>query len=77
MKQEDDLNIDPEGEQLIKIICNYLADALKEASEECEEIEYFYGEPDLAKIARKHINKKFNYLKTEGWISDYSSDELE
>lgn len=71
MNDSEDLNIDADGEELIKIICGYIADALEEAIEESDEIEYFYGEPDPVELARKHISKKFEYLINEGWIKDY------
>jgi hypothetical protein len=64
----EDLDIDPEGEQLIRIICGYIADALEEALEEAEEIEYFYGEPDPVELVGKHVGKKLDYLKAEGWM---------
>ena len=63
----EDLDIDPEGEQLIRIICGYIADALEEALEEAKEIEYFYGEPDPVELVSKHVGKKLDYLKAEGW----------
>jgi hypothetical protein len=63
----DDL-IDEEGEELLKIICGLIADALEEALDEVDEKEIISEDVDPMQIASKHLNKRFSYLEDEGWI---------
>jgi hypothetical protein len=67
MSSENGIDIDPEGEELIKIICGYLADALENVLEETEDLE----EDEAMNVVSKHISKKLNYLTEEGWIDEH------
>jgi hypothetical protein len=67
MSSENDIEIDPEGEELIRIICGYLADALENVLEETEYLE----EEEAMNVVSKHISKKLNYLSQEGWIDEH------
>ena len=62
--------IDPEGEELIKIICGYLASALEEAIEEVEEKEMLGEDFDSMEVAQKHLRKRLSYIEDEGWLED-------
>jgi hypothetical protein len=62
--------IDPAGEELIKIICSYLSGALEEALEEVEEKELFSNDVDSMEIAQKHLRKRLSYIQEEGWLED-------
>lgn len=62
--------IDPEGEELIKIICGYLADALEEAIEEVDEREMLGEDFDSMEVAQKHLRKRLSYMEDEGWLGD-------
>ena len=66
MNSDNNIEIDPEGEELIKIVCGYLADALENVLEETEYLE----EEEAMEVVSKHISKKLDYLKTEGWIDE-------
>ncbi len=67
MSSNDNVEIDPEGEELIRIICGYLADALENVLEETEYLE----EDEAMNVVSKHISKKLNYLTEEGWIDEH------
>lgn len=66
-----------EGEEFIKIVCNYLSTALEEALEEIDEKESLGLDNDYMETAKKHIAKKLGYLQIEGWISDYEDVSIE
>ena len=59
-----------EGEELIKIICGYLSEALEEALEEVEEKEMIGEEFDSMEVAQKHLRKRLSYIEDEGWLRD-------
>lgn len=67
MNPKDDIEVSPEGEELIKIICGYLADALENVLEETEYLE----EEQAMKVVSRHISKKLDYLTEEGWIDEH------
>ena len=62
--------VDPVGEELIKIICGYLANALEEAIEEVEEKEMLGEDVDSMEVAQKHLRKRLSYIEDEGWSGD-------
>ena len=64
----DELDLDPEAEEFIRVLCSFLSDALESALEEAEETEYSYEEPDPLSLVQKHIAKKLDYMEAEGWI---------
>jgi hypothetical protein len=67
MNSKDDVEVSPEGEELIKIICGYLADALENVIDETEYLE----EDEAMEVISKHISKKLDYLTQEGWIDEH------
>ena len=66
MNQEDYIEMSPEGEELLKVICSYIADALEDVLESSE----FLEEEDALNTISKHISKKLDYLEDEGWLDN-------
>lgn len=66
MKNQDE-EINPEGEELIRIICGYIADALEGVVEETE----YLNEDQTMDIVSRRIGKTLDYLTEEGWIDGH------
>lgn len=66
MNQNEELEISPEGEELIRIICGFLSEALEDAIEESDSNE----DTNPLEIAQRHISKRMNYMEDEGWFSE-------
>lgn len=62
--------IDPKGEELIRIICSYLSKSLEDALEEVEEKELIDNNVDSLEIAQKFLKKTLSYIEEEGWLDD-------
>jgi hypothetical protein len=60
----------PEGKELVGIICNYLSGALEEAVKEVEMKEDLDEEVDPLDVAQKHITKSLSYMQDEGWLEE-------
>ena len=60
----------PEGRELVNIICNYLSGALEEAVKEVEMKEELEEEVDPIEVAQKHITKSLSYMQDEGWLEE-------
>ena len=58
--------ITPEREELIKIICSYMSEALEAALEETQDLE----DDEQMNVISRHISKTLNYLTDEGWIEE-------
>ena len=66
----EELEIDQEGEELIRVLCSYLAEALEDALDEIDENEDWQDDVEPLDVAKKHISKRLDYMVDEGWIDD-------